>query len=226
MMRTSIQSFLATSIPVRDWLFCRHVKNLPPLLDRNKKLELCNHIMGGDKMPYGITGKELIQMLTSMNMTPTEAAKEFAEKYGIPVKKLMGYIEHRTFLSVTYSVSTVEDILELEFTKMLENDVRFRKCKRCGKYFIMKGNYDANYCTRIAEGETRTCQELAAVENYRARIADNKAIPIYNKYYKRYAARVRVRQIKGEDFKEWKYKALEKRDQCSDGIITPEEYTE
>lgn len=44
--------------------------------------------------------------------------------------------------------------------KMLEANVRFRKCKRCGKYSIMKGNYDANYCDRIAEGKTATTNNL------------------------------------------------------------------
>ena len=32
-------------------------------------------------------------------------------------------------------------------------------------------------------------------------MADNAAIGLYQKYYKRYAARVRVRQIKEPDFK-------------------------
>ena len=88
----------------------------------------------------------------------------------------------------------------------------------------MKGKYDTNYCDRIADGETRNCQELAALENYKARIAGNQAIPLYNKYYKRYAARVRVRQLKEEEFKRWKYQALQKRDECSDGKITVEEF--
>lgn len=109
---------------------------------------------------------------------------------------------------------------------MLEIDMRFRKCKRCGKYFIMKGNYDTKYCNRIADGETRSCQELAAQENYKQKVADNAALPIYNKYYKRYAARVNVRQIKEDEFKKWKYAALIKRDECSDGLITPQEFTD
>ena len=100
------------------------------------------------------------------------------------------------------------------------------KCKRCGKYFIMKGNYDTNYCDRIAEGETRNCQDLAAQENYKKKMADNAAIPLYQKYYKRYAARVRVRQIKEPDFKKWKYQAMTKRDECSDGKITLAEFEE
>ena len=69
-------------------------------------------------------------------------------------------------------------------------------------------------------------KEIAALENYKAKIADNKAIPIYNKYYKRYSARVKVRQIKEADFKKWKYQAMSKRDECTDGIITPEKFTE
>ena len=132
---------------------------------------------------------------------------------------------HRpSFMSIQYDVSTAAEMLELEFTKMLEENIRFRKCKRCGKYFIMKGNYDTNYCDRIADGSTRTCQELAAIENYKTKTADNKAIALYNKYYKRYSARVKVRQIKEGDFKAWKYQALTKRDECIDGKITVEEY--
>lgn len=44
------------------------------------------------------------------------------------------------------------------------------------------------------------------------------------KYYKRYAARVRVNQIKEDAFKKWKYQAIALRDDCSAGKITVEEY--
>ena len=56
--------------------------------------------------------------------------------------------------------------------------------------------------------------------------ADDKATAIYSKYYKRYSARVKVRQIKEADLKKWKYQAITKRDECSNGFITPEEFTE
>ncbi len=108
---------------------------------------------------------------------------------------------------------------------MLEQNVHFRKCKRCGKYFIMKGKYDTRYCDRVVEGESRSCQEIAAAENYKAKHADDKAAAIYSKYYKRYSARVKVNQIKEADFKKWKYQAMTKRDKCTNGIITPEEFT-
>ncbi|HCM19249.1 MAG TPA: hypothetical protein DIC46_00405, partial [Porphyromonadaceae bacterium] len=144
--------------------------------------------------------------------------------YKVEIKKLEAKLTFPRFLHVSYDFGSVAEILELELTKMLEQNVHFRKCKRCKKYFIMKGNYDTNYCDRIAQGETRNCQDIAAQENYKRKIADNAAIPIYSKYYKRYAARVRVNQIKESDFKQWKYKAMTKRDECSDGKITTDEY--
>lgn len=58
------------------------------------------------------------------------------------------------------------------------------------------------------------------------KMADNAAIPLYQKYYKRYAARVRFRQIKEPDFKKWKYQAMTKRDECTDGKITLSEFEE
>ncbi len=62
-------------------------------------------------------------------------------------------------------------------------------------------------------------------EHIKNLFADHHAA-IYNRYYKRYSARVKSWQIKEADFKAWKYQALTKRDECSDGIITPEEYIE
>ena len=90
----------------------------------------------------------------------------------------------------------------------------------------MKGKYDTRYCDRVAEGESRSCQEFAAAENYKAKHADDKATAIYSKYYKRYSARVKVRQIKEADFKKWKYQAMTKRDECTAGDITAEEFAE
>ena len=72
----------------------------------------------------------------------------------------------------------------------------------------------------------RGCQEIAVAENYKAKHADDKTTAIYSKYYKRYSARVKVKQIKEADFKKWKYQVITKCDECTDGTITLEEFTE
>ena len=155
---------------------------------------------------------------------PEEPIEKLAAELNTSKHKIFHGLHGTRRITIRYRFSSTEDILELELSKMLENDIRFRKCKRCGKYFIMKGNYDTRFCDRVADGETRSCQELAAQENYKKKMAENKALPIYSKYYKRYAARVKVRQIKESDFKKWKYEALVKRDECTAGEITPEKY--
>ena len=37
-----------------------------------------------------------------------------------------------------FQCSSIEDVLMFELWEMLTKSVRFRKCKRCGRYFIMK----------------------------------------------------------------------------------------
>ena len=214
---------LGNLFPSERFSIYRRYHNLPGKTSREETVSFSTRLMGGPEMPYGMSPQEVVKRFRN-SPKPTADHIALAEKLGVPVEQLIAAITVPHFLNVQYQFGAVADILELEFTKMLEANVRFRKCKRCGKYFIRKGNYDTNYCDRVAEGETRNCQELAAAENYKAKIAGDKAIPIYNKYYKRYAARVRVKQIKEADFKKWKYQAIALRDDCSAGKITVEEY--
>ena len=212
--------------PSERYMVYRNIHDLPISFTRREELLLSHHFSGKiDKMPFGMPDEEYYTRVRhALTGKLNDAEKVFAQKYGFSEVELAVMIHHPTFMSIQYDVSTAAEMLELEFTKMLEENIRFRKCKRCGKYFIMKGNYDTNYCDRIAEGSTRTCQELAAIDNYKAKAAGDPALPLYSKYYKRYAARVKTKQIKEDAFKKWKYQALTKRDECSDGKITIDEY--
>ena len=64
------------------------------------------------------------------------------------------------------------------------------------------------------------------METYKKKVADVPAMAIYQRYYKRYKARERVNQIKKDDFNKWKYKAMDKREDCINGRITPAEFEE
>ena len=68
----------------------------------------------------------------------TDELRAFAKQYGTDAEQLSAELTAPHFLNISYEFHTVADALELEFTKLLESDVRFRKCERCGKYFIMK----------------------------------------------------------------------------------------
>ncbi len=116
-------------------------------------------------MPYGMPIDEFVARVNQKRPI-TGQHQEFAQRYGMKLDSLMTQLRFPRFVNIEYEFHTTADILELEFTKMLEQDVRFRKCKRCGRYFIMKGNYDTKYCNRVKPGETQVCQTLAAQENY------------------------------------------------------------
>ena len=90
----------------------------------------------------------------------------------------------------------------------------------------MKGNFNPRYCDRVEEWCNRTCRELAAQENFKKKAADRPALGVYDRYYRRYAARKKVRQIKEDEFKKWRYEAMHLRDECEAGKLTVEEYTQ
>ena len=100
--------------------------------------------------------------------------------------------------------------------------MEFQRCKRCGKYFVVKGNYHGSYCDRVAVGESRNCQQLAAQETYLSKLKNNNGenpLNVYQKYYKRYFARVKAGSLKEKQFRQWQYEAVRKRDACLNGEI-------
>ncbi len=216
---------LGGNSPSERYYIYKRLHNRGTIATRKQLATFRTTSFNGIVAPEGVMPKDLIKRLTT-EIPMTDKHREFAEKYSYDLESLERELRYPHVMQLHYEFHTVEEILEMEFTTMLKEDVRFRKCKRCGKYFIMKGNYDTNYCDRVAEGQTRSCQDLAAQENYKAKAAENPALPIYSKYYKRYAARVRSRQIKEADFKKWKFQALTKRDECTDGKITVDEFVE
>ncbi|MBQ9673033.1 MAG: hypothetical protein IJV39_00210 [Ruminococcus sp.] len=192
---------------VRYYLY-RKINKLPPFVEFNEERRL---LMDDRKKPSDYD---------------TLAFAEFARENNIDAYTLMYFHNYNHKPVIRYRCESLHEFLELEFNKLIEYGVKLKRCERCGQFFSVKGNYDARYCNRIHSGEVRSCRDLAAEENYKMKMAENKAIPIYRKYYRRYSARVKVHQIKEPDFKKWKYAALTKRDDCSNGKITVEQYIE
>ena len=181
-----------------------------------------------NKMPPFVEFYEEQRLLSEEKKTSEDYAPlilaDFAHEHNIDAYTLMYFHNYNHKPVIRYRCESLLEFLELEFNKLMEYNVKLKRCERCGQFFTVKGNYDAHYCNRIHIGELRSCRDLAAEENYKLKMAENKAIPIYRKYYRRYSARVKVRQIKEPDFKKWKYAALTKRDDCSNGKITAYEY--
>lgn len=153
-----------------------------------------------------------------------DALADFSNEFNLSTDVAQMYFTFPNNSSVYYKCSTIFDMLMFEFTKMLEFDVRFRKCKNCGKYFILKGNYKTDFCDRVADGESKSCQTIGSLKNYRSKVKNNASWNLYNKYYKRYFARMKAGNIDADAFKKWQYTATAMRDDCNAGKISASEF--
>ena len=159
----------------------------------------------------------------ALNITRQEQ-NAFEKAYNIsPVQTELARIMPIPIAS-SYRCSSLEEMLYLEFEKMLELDMRIKKCKNCGRYFVLKGNYQTEYCDRIPDGGTQNCQSIGATTKYAQKVKDNPALAIFNRAYKRYHARVKAGSVKPEAFKKWKYEAVVMRDRCLDGEVPAAEF--
>lgn len=208
----------------RYWLY-RNINDQPYTIVRDELFRFSILNPKGNPLPLHIPDEDIITRMKNP-YTPTQQHKDFQSKYKLSDVQMEVFCRFPIIPNTSYKFKNIREALELELTKVFEQDIRFRKCKRCGKYFIMKGNYDTSYCDRVAENETRNCQQIMATEKYKQKTAGNAAIKIYNKYYKRYSARVKAHTILEKDFKKWKYEAMTKRDECTKGNLSEEEYTE
>ena len=203
-------------------LWCR-IKGLSSSHTRQETFQPDSYDPHGTTMPFGT---DLDKIDIEQEVILTSEQKAFCEEYNLLEYELQMRYKIPCFISSSYTCSNLRDMLYLEFSKILEAGLEFQKCKRCGKYFIVKGNYHGACCDRIAEGEHRTCQQLAAQETYLGKLKSNDGknpLSIYQKYYKRYFARIQAGSLKREKFKLWQYEAVQKRDACLKGELLLEE---
>lgn len=207
----------------RYCLWCR-IKGLSSSHTRQETFQPDSYEPHGTTMPFG-TDFDKLDIEQEIILTPEQ--KAFCKEYNLPEYELEFCYKIPCFISSRYTCNNLRDMLYLEFSKILEAGLEFQKCKRCGKYFIVKGNYHGAYCNRIADGEHRTCQQLAAQETYLEKLKDNDGknpLSIYQKYYKRYFARVQSGALKRDKFKLWQYEAVQKRDECMKANLTLDEF--
>ncbi len=204
-------------------IFCE-INSRSPLSERRELFNVNINRMSGDTMPFGMPISDVVARLGSNLPELTDEHRAFMKRFSIEEDRLRAYLKLPAFINTVYECRSVYGILNLEFTKMLEQELRFKKCKNCGRYFILKGKYRTEYCDRVPDGETQNCQMLASLRNYREKISSNAAWGLYNKYYKRYHARMKAGTIKEPIFKQWQYKATAMRDDCAAGTVSAEDF--
>ena len=113
----------------------RRLKDLPSSFQRTEDWSFSMSRMGGEEPPYGLPVEKLKELFS----TPIEtgsAHEKFAREYGVDLDILKGLLKFPRFLNIQYEFRSVRDILELEFSKMLETNIRLAKDKESGRYVL------------------------------------------------------------------------------------------
>jgi len=147
---------------------------------------------------FALQLQEAIYYLLDIDNTDT-VALDSEEKYNkyleasnnpLPLLDISFPIKYRYnhgSLESYYELKDFNHLLLFELTTLIHQQKQVRLCARCKKYFILKGNYDTKYCSRlyILKHKAITCVRLATSENYKSKLNDNPILLEYNRAYKR-----------------------------------------
>lgn len=76
--------------------------------------------------------------------------------------------------------STPRDLLVYELYHMLKLNIKVKIRKLCGEYFILKGDYNTDYCDRILPGEKLTCKKISCINARKHKINNNPILIMLN----------------------------------------------
>lgn len=118
---------------------------------------------------------------------------------------------------------TIPNLMFAEFIKMLENDVRVKKCENCLRYFIPKTKKETLYCDRVISGNI-TCKKVG----YESKLKSDDLLDAFRKEYKiRNAKKKRNgKNIHNSEelFNEWVVKAKKELLKAQEGEISHDDF--
>lgn len=141
-----------------------------------------------------------------------------------PQKLYYEPFDHDIFAEVLYPDS-IYDLIDYHLKECMRRGVKLRKCKNCGRYFVVSGHGGAEYCDRVFKGG-RTCKEIGATRVWTIKQNEDELFREYRREYKKRFARIRTGRITKEQFYAWSEQAREKKEACETGKLPRVEFIE
>lgn len=128
------------------------------------------------------------------------------------------------FIAEVLNTEDADQFFCYMISKYLQAQLRMRLCKYCGRYFVLHGNSNQEYCDRPMDGSRCTCKEAGAMKLYVQRQNTDPAVRAYKRAYKTNYARIAYGLMTKEDFDAWSRQARKMRDKCVAGEISQEDF--
>ncbi len=134
--------------------------------------------------------------------------------------------EPQTIVTEQLETEDAGAFAEFLLYRYLQENLHLRKCKYCGRFFATHGHTKLEYCDRLIENSTKTCREMGSLRLYEQRQMEDPAVREYKRSYKTHNARIRYGLMTREEFTAWSVEARAKRDKCTAGELSLDEFVE
>ena len=133
-------------------------------------------------------------------------------------------IDRKVFAEVLYPAD-IYDLIDFHVRECVKREVKMRVCKNCLRYFAVTRKASTEYCDRVCDSKGRTCREIGAINIWTKSKSDDKVFKEYRREYKKRFARINAGKLTKASFYAWSEEARRRKEDCDDGIITPEEFS-
>lgn len=116
-----------------------------------------------------------------------------------------------------YEINSLRELLYLEIISMIRAGTMIRKCKNCGKYFVVKNRKTA-YCDRINESGLY-CSAVGSKQSFQRKMDNEEELKIYNRAYKTHHARLRNKKMNSHEFETWTHEAKDRLEKVRAGEL-------
>ena len=207
-------------------------RDFQDLLPHKKISHLCSNI---DTMQKQIKG--LIAQALDMDGEKRSVSEKMVDYYNAeggdtlntfqfqPQTMNFEVIDRRIFAEVLYP-KDIYDLIDFHVRECVKREVRMRACKNCLRYFAVTGKASTEYCDRICDSKGRTCREIGAINTWTQRKQGDEVFKEYRREYKKRFARINAGRLTKSAFYAWSEEARRKKEDCDNGTITPEEFSQ
>ena len=143
----------------------------------------------------------------------------------LPVHNLQVEMKSTGELRFTLVPSKLEEMWNYLLVCYTTAGIRFKRCDNCKRFFATTGRGNPKFCDRIIEGMGKSCRQVMPKLNFNSKAEKDPAVWLYNRAYKTMYSRIGGGNWTKEMFKGWAVRARVKRDECSWGEISAEEFS-
>jgi hypothetical protein len=138
------------------------------------------------------------------------------------IQEIRGYkLDAYTF----YRSSDIRALVFLELEYMCTNELKIRRCERCGRYFLPFSMVSL-FCDRLIEGTEKTCKDIGAIEKYNRKVMADEARNLFRRLNNAYHMRTKRAPAvyTREAYEAWRDNSRELLKQVEAGMLSVDEF--